>query len=136
MSIKQDLTLLDCFYNFVDTVFYHTLYLVSFPVIFYLQLRREGARLFMLWFQALQENSDEFCQLIYACLIPGFPNPIDNVEWTNKSKLSRAGAEEIFLSISDAGFREQLSSSSNVHLPSDGESEGQVKYLSCYKKFS
>lgn len=136
MSIKQDLTLLDCFYNFVHTVFYHTLYLVSFRVIFYLQLRREGARLFMLWFQALQENSDEFCQLIYACLIPGFPNPIDNVEWTNKSKLSRAGAEEIFLSISDAGFREQLSSSSNVHLPSDGESEGQVKYLSCCKKFS
>ena len=78
----------------------------------------------MLWFQALQENSDEFCQLIYACLIPGFPNPIDSVEWTSKSKLSKAGAEEIFLSISESGYREQLSSSSNVHVPSEKESEG------------
>ena len=92
---------------------------------FHHQLRREGARLFMLWFQALQENSDEFCQLIYACLIPGFPNPIDSVEWSARSKMSRAGAKEIFLSISDTGYREQLSSSSNAHLSSaEKEVEG------------
>ena len=84
----------------------------------------------MLWFQALQENSDEFCQLIYACLIPGFPNPINSVEWSGWSKLSRAGAKEIFLSISDTGYREQLSSASNAHLhvPS-AEKEGEGWYL-------
>jgi len=88
---------------------------------FYSQLRREGARLFMLWFQALQENSDELCQLMYACIIPGFPNPIDNVEW--KSKLSRAGAEEIFMSINESGYRDQPPTS-NLHLSSDKESDG------------
>ena len=94
----------------------------SFPVFFYSQLRREGARLFMLWFQALQENSDELCQLMYACMIPGFPNPIDNVEW--KSKMSRAGAEEIFMSINESGYRDQPPSTSNLHLSSDRESDG------------
>ena len=76
----------------------------------------------MLWFQALQENSDELCQLMYACMIPGFPNPIDNVEW--KSKLSRAGAEEIFMSINESGYRDQPTSTSNLHLSSDKESDG------------
>ena len=76
----------------------------------------------MLWFQALQENSDELCQLMYACMIPGFPNPIDNVEW--KSKMSRAGAEEIFMSINESGYRDQPPSTSNLHLSSDRESDG------------
>ena len=76
----------------------------------------------MLWFQALQENSDELCQLMYACMIPGFPNPIDNVEW--KSKMSRAGAEEIFMSINESGYRDQPASTSNLHLSSDKESDG------------
>ncbi|XP_077996665.1 ral GTPase-activating protein subunit alpha-1-like isoform X2 [Glandiceps talaboti] len=40
-----------------------------------LKLRREGIRLFLLWFQALQEHADEECYLIYATLIPGFPHP-------------------------------------------------------------
>ncbi|CAH3187468.1 unnamed protein product [Porites lobata] len=88
-----------------------------------LKLRREGARLFMLWFQALQENSDELCQLMYACMIPGFPNPIDNVEWKSKKKLSRAGAEEIFMSINESGYRDQPASTSNLHLSSDKESD-------------
>ena len=79
----------------------------------------------MLWFQALQENSDEFCQLIFACLIPGFPNPVNSVEWTGRSKLTREAAEAIFLSISEGGYREQLSSTSNVFSSSaEKESEG------------
>ena len=91
------------------------------------QLRREGVRLFMLWFQALQDNSDELCQLIYACLIPGFPNPVDSLDWS-KNKLSKACAEEIYLSIGDMASRDLLSSTSNMHLLSaDGESEGQLK---------
>lgn len=89
----------------------------------HLQLRREGARLFMLWFQVLQDNSDEFCQLVYACLIPGFPNPVDSIDWS-KSKLSKAIAEEICLSVSDSGTRERRSSSSSVHLSPDRESDG------------
>ncbi|XP_006824859.1 ral GTPase-activating protein subunit alpha-1-like [Saccoglossus kowalevskii] len=40
-----------------------------------LKLRREGIRLFLLWFQALQEHADDECYLIYATLIPGFPLP-------------------------------------------------------------
>ncbi|XP_015748579.1 PREDICTED: ral GTPase-activating protein subunit alpha-1-like, partial [Acropora digitifera] len=68
-----------------------------------LKLRREGVRLFMLWFQALQENSDEFCQLIFACLVPGFPNPVNNVEWTGRSELTREAAEAIFLTMNDVG---------------------------------
>ncbi|XP_070578074.1 ral GTPase-activating protein subunit alpha-1-like isoform X2 [Ptychodera flava] len=40
-----------------------------------LKLRREGIRLFLLWFQALQEHADEECYLIYATLVPGFPQP-------------------------------------------------------------
>ena len=58
---------------------------------------------------------------MYACMIPGFPNPIDNVEW--KSKLSRAGAEEIFMSINESGYRDQPASTS-MHLSSDKESDG------------
>lgn len=89
-----------------------------------LKLRREGARLFMLWFQALQGNSDELCQVIYASLIPGFPNPIESVEWTGRSKLSKEGAEEIFQSICETGCYERQSSTSSVHLPSaEKESE-------------
>ena len=78
----------------------------------------------MLWFQALQENSDELCQLMYACMILGFPNPIDNVEWKSKKKLSRAGAEEIFMLINESGYRDQSPSTSNLHLSSDKESDG------------
>ena len=78
----------------------------------------------MLWFQVLQDNSDEFCQLVYACLIPGFPNPVDSIDWS-KSKLSKACAQEIWVSISDTGSREQFASSSKMHLSSDRESEGQ-----------
>lgn len=92
-------------------------------IVLHFQLRREGARLFMLWFQVLQDNSDEFCQLVYACLIPGFPNPVDAIDWS-KSRLSKANAEEICFSISDAGSRERLSSSSSMQLSSDRESEG------------
>ena len=77
----------------------------------------------MLWFQVLQDNSDELCQLIYACLIPGFPNPVDSIDWS-KSKLSKTCAQEIYLSISDMASRDQLSSASNMHLSSDRESEG------------
>ena len=93
------------------------------------QLRREGARLFMLWFQALQGNSDELCQVIYASLIPGFPNPIESVEWTGSSKLSKEGAEEIFQSICETGCYERQSSTSSVHLPS-AEKESEGHYLS------
>ena len=96
------------------------------------QLRREGARLFMLWFQALQGNSDELCQVIYASLIPGFPNPIESVEWTGSSKLSKEGAEEIFQSICETGCYERQSSTSSVHLPSaEKESEGHYLQFSC-----
>ena len=57
-------------------------------------------------------------------MIPGFPNPIDNVEWKSKKKLSRAGAEEIFMSINESGYRDQPPSTSNLHLSSDRESDG------------
>lgn len=89
-----------------------------------LKLRREGVRLFMLWFQALQENSDEFCQLIFACLVPGFPNPVNNVEWTGRSELTREAAEAIFLSMSEGAYREQLSSNSSW-FSSSGEKESE-----------
>ena len=82
----------------------------------------------MLWFQVLQDNADEFCQLVYACLIPGFPNPVDKIDWT-KSRLSKARAEEICLSIRDTGSRDQFSSSSNMHLSSDRENEGWFLYF-------
>jgi len=77
----------------------------------------------MLWFQVLQDNADEFCQLVYACLIPGFPNPVEKIDWS-KSKLSKVSAEEICLSISDTESRDQFSSSNNMHLSSDRENEG------------
>ena len=77
----------------------------------------------MLWFQLLQDNADEFCQLVYACLIPGFPNPVEKIDWS-KSKLSKASATEICLSISVIGSMDQFSSSSNMHLSSERESEG------------
>lgn len=89
-----------------------------------LKLRREGVRLFMLWFQALQENSDEFCQLIFACLVPGFPNPVNSFEWTGRSELTREAAEAIFFSISEVGYREQLSSTS-TWFSSSGEKESE-----------
>ncbi|EDO29137.1 predicted protein [Nematostella vectensis] len=59
-----------------------------------LKLRREGVRLFMLWYQALTVNSDELTQLIYASIIPGFPSAIDTIDWS-KSVLSRTEAEEV-----------------------------------------
>ena len=52
----------------------------------------------MLWYQALQENGDEQCQLIYSCIIPGFPNPVDLFDW-GKSLLSHADAEELIRDI-------------------------------------
>ncbi|XP_071963778.1 ral GTPase-activating protein subunit alpha-2-like [Antedon mediterranea] len=39
------------------------------------KVRIEGLKLFILWFQALQDSADEECYLIYATLIPGFPVP-------------------------------------------------------------
>ena len=77
----------------------------------------------MLWFQLLQDNADEFCQLVYACLIPGFPNPVEKIDWS-KSKLSKASAAEICSSISVTGSIDQFSSFSNVSLSSERESEG------------
>ncbi|EDO33261.1 predicted protein, partial [Nematostella vectensis] len=59
-----------------------------------LKLRREGVRLFMLWYQALTVNSDELTQLIYASIIPGFPSAIDTIDWS-KSVLSRTEADEV-----------------------------------------
>ena len=82
----------------------------------------------MLWFQALQENADELCQLIFASLIPGFPNPVDSVNWS-KSKLSKPVAEEVALSIRSLEPGKQLSSSSNLQLLSDKEAEGEVTPL-------
>ena len=41
-----------------------------------LQLRLEGMRLFLLWYQALQEHAVDECHLIYATLVQGFPVPV------------------------------------------------------------
>nr|XP_054759369.1 ral GTPase-activating protein subunit alpha-1-like [Lytechinus pictus] len=40
-----------------------------------LKHRMDGMRLFLLWFQILQENASEECYLMYATLVPGFPVP-------------------------------------------------------------
>ncbi|XP_071509719.1 ral GTPase-activating protein subunit alpha-1-like [Diadema antillarum] len=40
-----------------------------------LKHRMDGMRLFLLWFQILQENASEECYLLYATLVPGFPVP-------------------------------------------------------------
>ena len=113
--------------NQVKGLFLSPQYLIFLQLLFCQQLRREGVRLFMLWFQALQENSDEFCQLIFACLVPGFPNPVNSVEWTGRSELTREAAEAIFLSMSEGGYREQLSSNSNW-FSSSGEKESKGHY--------
>ena len=113
--------------NQVKGLFLSPQHLIFLQLFFCQQLRREGVRLFMLWFQALQENSDEFCQLIFACLVPGFPNPVNNVEWTGRSELTREAAEAIFLSMSEGAYREQLSSNSSW-FSSSGEKESEGHY--------
>ncbi|XP_071832893.1 ral GTPase-activating protein subunit alpha-1-like isoform X4 [Apostichopus japonicus] len=40
-----------------------------------LKVRLDGMRLFLLWFQVLQNNSSHECYLIYATLVPNFPPP-------------------------------------------------------------
>ncbi len=40
------------------------------------QLRLEGMRLFLLWYQALQEHAVDECHLMYATLVQGFPVPV------------------------------------------------------------
>ncbi|XP_028513886.1 ral GTPase-activating protein subunit alpha-1-like [Exaiptasia diaphana] len=81
------------------------------------KLRREGVRLFLLWFQCLQGNSDEFSQLMYASIIPGFPNPVDSINW-EKSTLSKSEAEDIVYVIRGPETEDQIShaSQSTFHL--------------------
>uniref|UniRef100_A0A671YRQ1 Ral GTPase activating protein catalytic subunit alpha 2 n=1 Tax=Sparus aurata TaxID=8175 RepID=A0A671YRQ1_SPAAU len=40
---------------------------------YFLNIRCEGIRLFLLWLQALRDNCAEEQFLIFACLVPGFP---------------------------------------------------------------
>ncbi|XP_072030810.1 ral GTPase-activating protein subunit alpha-1-like [Amphiura filiformis] len=40
------------------------------------KLRLEGMRLFLLWYQALQEHAVDECHLMYATLVQGFPVPV------------------------------------------------------------
>ena len=44
------------------------------------KLRSEGIRLLILWLQALQENMDISCEVMFACVVPGFPNPLDTID--------------------------------------------------------
>ena len=48
-----------------------------------LQLRSEGIRLLILWLQALQENMDISCEIMFACVVPGFPNPLETLDKAN-----------------------------------------------------
>ncbi|XP_028395941.1 ral GTPase-activating protein subunit alpha-2-like isoform X2 [Dendronephthya gigantea] len=49
------------------------------------KLRSEGIRLLIIWLQALQENMDLSCEVIFACVVPGFPNPLDSLDTTTTS---------------------------------------------------
>ncbi|CAB3994423.1 ral GTPase-activating subunit alpha-2 isoform X2, partial [Paramuricea clavata] len=44
------------------------------------KLRSEGIRLLIIWLQALQENMDISCEVMFACVVPGFPNPLDTMD--------------------------------------------------------
>lgn len=37
---------------------------------YFFQLRREGMRLFLVWYQILMENATEECHQTFACLVP------------------------------------------------------------------
>ncbi|XP_059477062.1 ral GTPase-activating protein subunit alpha-1 isoform X2 [Neocloeon triangulifer] len=39
------------------------------------RVRKEGIRLFLLWYQAIGENSPDILHAIFATLVPGFPTP-------------------------------------------------------------
>lgn len=80
----------------------------------------------MLWFQCLQANSDELSQLMYASIIPGFPNPADSIDWT-KSTLSRTEAEDIVYVLRGPENEDQLihTSLSTFHLV-DKNNEGTL----------
>ena len=41
------------------------------------KLRKEAIALFLLWMQALQENCGVVMRMLYASLVPGFPNAVD-----------------------------------------------------------
>lgn len=45
-----------------------------------LKLRSDGIRLLILWLQALQDNMDISCEVMFACVVPGFPNPLDIID--------------------------------------------------------
>ncbi|XP_014663147.1 PREDICTED: ral GTPase-activating protein subunit alpha-1-like [Priapulus caudatus] len=58
-----------------------------------LRLRKEAMRLFLIWYQVLGERSSGELDLIYASLVPGFPNPSNS-----------SGAHSLESLISDSAY--------------------------------
>ena len=54
--------------------------------------------MFLLWLQALQDNADDACLLIYSCLIPGISSPLEQFD-LSRSTLTLQSAEEIVASM-------------------------------------
>ena len=48
-----------------------------------LQTRQQGLELFLLWYQALQENAGEHVRLIYATIIPGVNKSVKSADGRN-----------------------------------------------------
>ena len=45
----------------------------------FFQTRRHGVRLFLVWYQCLQENASEECHQIFLSLVPGLPDNNQNL---------------------------------------------------------
>ncbi|XP_046849853.1 ral GTPase-activating protein subunit alpha-1-like isoform X3 [Xenia sp. Carnegie-2017] len=85
------------------------------------KLRSDGIRLLILWLQALQDNMDVSCEVMFASVVPGFPNPLEALDWSTV-KLPRPLLEDLCNFVRGSGG--ESSSGSMTLLPQDSKDGG------------
>lgn len=77
----------------------------------------------MLWLQALQENMDISCEVMFASVVPGFPNPLETID-TSRTNVPARVLEDINTFV--RGNDGASSSGSMTLLPLDVKDEGEI----------
>lgn len=102
------------------------LFFLSFSVLFvYIKLRSEGIRLLILWLQTLQNNMNISCEVMFACVVPGFPNPLDILD-TSNIEVPLHVLEEICSSVRGPEKEVSHASGSMTLLPQENKDSGKI----------
>ena len=93
----------------------------------YLKLRSEGIRLLILWLQSLQNNMNISCEVMFACVVPGFPNPLDILD-TSNIELPLHVLEEICSTVRGPEKDVSHASGSMTLLPQENKNLGKIAF--------